>query len=271
VVSARPDNLDTCADENDGLDDGLSTERDGLGRSYTDFIVANGWGSLSAGALIGNVSTWIDANRSDSTYLRTVATAFREADASGAEVLFATDGEVAVALAAEGLDGGRADLTVTWSSALGGQMTTGFASDPVNAASGNFLEVEVDLGFGPTLRWLQVRRTYNSLDDTVGPFGPGWASWASTRLRAAASGRVAVLRGPDGQVVSLPLPPGTAGNGSGSATAGPVPGFEGRIVRDDATGGLVARFPRDGSQWRFDAVGRPVEIDDGPGTQVALS
>ena len=62
--------------------------------------------------------------------------------------------------------------------------STGYANDPVNTATGNFIEPETDLGFAGAAADLAVTRMYNSLGsglDTVGVFGPGGPRcWIST-------------------------------------------------------------------------------------------
>jgi RHS repeat-associated protein len=56
----------------------------------------------------------------------------------------------------------------------GTRSTNGYAGDPVNTASGNLVHAEEDLSFPPAAGDLTWARTYNSLDATVGPLGPGW-------------------------------------------------------------------------------------------------
>jgi RHS repeat-associated protein len=260
MVSANPDDLDGCAAACDEIDMSLADTHDTLYQASYGFKTTNLWGILNADALVENTGSWILANLEDSRFLHTVAQVFRDADARGVAV---SDIDVWAALEAAGFGwegGSRSDLTVAPSTAMGGETTTGYAVDPVSMASGNLYEPEVDLAFGPALGWLQVRRTYNSLDAEVGPFGPGWSSWASTRLVQVRAGRAASLRGPDGQRAEIPLPQGT------------VAGFGGRVeVPKDGDGaGLLARFPMDGTVWRFDAAGHPVEIDGGSTGRVAL-
>ena len=52
----------------------------------------------------------------------------------------------------------------------------------MNTTTGNFVEREVDLGFTGGLASLGFARTYNSVLDSVGALGPGWASCADERL-----------------------------------------------------------------------------------------
>jgi hypothetical protein len=133
-------------------------------------------------------------------------------------------------------------------------VVTGGSHGPAPALPGGFVEVRVDLGFGPTLADLQVRRSYTSLDTTGGPFGPGWSSWASCRLTADETGTWADWRSPHGQLARIPLAEGTG------------PGFAGRVSVTEA--GMVATFPTEAVVWRFDPTGRVVETSRGPGTGV---
>ena len=87
-------------------------------------------------------------------------------------------------------------------SGYGTPLMAGYAADPVNTALGNFVEVETDLPFGGLLAGLTFARTYNSRSDRVRAFGPGWSSWASTRLVEGTW--TAEFEGPDGQRVAFP-------------------------------------------------------------------
>lgn len=77
--------------------------------------------------------------------------------------------------------------------AFGAPPTTGYADDPVNTSTGNFLETEVDLGFSGGTASLRFARTYNSLDERVGAFGRGWSSEAEQQLRLEDDGAALVL------------------------------------------------------------------------------
>jgi RHS repeat-associated protein len=337
VVSARPDKLDETADGWDQLNgdggDGFNNKLTKLSNAYNTFTTSNGWGAVDASKLVQNVGTWVSANGADANFTRAVAAAFRAADAPGGDgVSFSTNDQILSLVAAmipgdqsSWSDFNRANIDVASSTAYGGQTTTGFAIDPVSTASGNFFEVEVDLAFGPTLRNLQLRRAYNSLGSFVGPFGPGWSSWASTRMKLSASGTWARLRGPDGQVAEIPMPEGTVagfearvevvgeaavrlaagaalspdgfpvegrsadrhdvgaggvdGRAAGNGEAGVTPPngqLNGHVDggRRGSPGGapvLVARFEQERMTWSFDAEGRPVVVEAGPGTRLRLS
>lgn len=137
---------------------------------------------------------------------------------------------------------------------LGTPLMAGYAADPVNTALGNFVEVETDLPFGGLLAGLTFARTYNSRSDRPGPFGTGWASWATTRLVEQAW--AAEFEGPDGQRVSFPR------TGTGFARVADVPA----LVERSTTGLVLAWF--DGRRWAFDAAGRLASTWSGPGTMV---
>jgi hypothetical protein len=141
--------------------------------------------------------------------------------------------------------------------AYGFPATSGYADDPVNTASGNFLIAETDLPVGALAAGLTLRRTYNSRSDRVGAFGPGWSSWADVRLRAREDG--AEYEGPDGQRASFPR------QGAGYGRVLGVPALVSAIPT-----GLVLRW-FDGRAWEFDHAGRPVVLDSGPGTAVTLT
>ena len=139
-------------------------------------------------------------------------------------------------------------------SGFGAPLMAGYAADPVNTALGNLVEVETDLPFGGLLAGLTFARTYNSRSDRVGAFGPGWSSWASTRLVEGTW--TAEFEGPDGQRVAFPR----TGTGFGRAV-----GIDALVER--AGSGLVLAW-FDGRRWEFDATGRVERTWAGPGTAV---
>jgi RHS repeat-associated protein len=155
--------------------------------------------------------------------------------------------------------GGQGSATLNDPVLQGVPPTSGYANDPVNTASGNFVETEVDLSFAGLLQAMQFNRTFNSRSDQVGPFGRGWASWATTRLRATPSG--ARWESPDGQQAVIPV----SVNGAGYQRVLGIPG----LVVPSGDGLALEWFG--GSRWEFDAEGLPVRAVDGPGTQVRFA
>ena len=129
-------------------------------------------------------------------------------------------------------------------------VTAGLAADPVNTALGNFVEVETDLAFDGLLTGLTFARTYNSRADHVGEFGafgPGRASWASTRL---VPGTWAVeYEGPDGQRVTFPR--------LGAGRYGRAVGIDALVEPAEQGPGWVLDW-FDGARWEFEPTdGRP--------------
>jgi hypothetical protein len=65
----------------------------------------------------------------------------------------------------------------------------GFAGFGVSTATGNYTHTAIDLGFpGGLLGLLDLTRTYNSLSDTAGSLGTGWAQSLSVSLTPPAAG-----------------------------------------------------------------------------------
>src|SRR5262249_57540959 len=104
-----------------------------------------------------------------------MADAFRCAGGNGS-VKTLPDAAIHASLRAAGLLGGRQSVTFHDPVAYGMPPTTGYANDPVNTASGNFVELEEDLPFEGLTAGLRFARTYNSRSDRAGAFGPGWSS-----------------------------------------------------------------------------------------------
>ena len=149
--------------------------------------------------------------------------------------------------------------------------TSGFVNDPICTATGHFLEVEDDFTWPERVGVLRWRRMYSSQLVAEGPFGRGWASWASVGLVRHDSGAVG-YQGPEGQlVVFLPDPLGVGfrrvwgvagrlrvvegGNGAGGNGAG---GGGWELVWDWES-------PHPGEVWRFDGEGR-LRVVSGPVT-----
>jgi RHS repeat-associated protein len=172
------------------------------------------------------------------------------------DIFKADSGSSPGGVGAAGVAGTGQSVTVDNPVLRGVLPTSGYANDPVNTASGNFVETEVDLAFTGLLRALRFSRTFNSRSDAVGPFGRGWASWASTRLWATPSG--AQWKSPEGQQAVIPV----SSNGTGYRQ---VVGIPGRVMPGED--GLALEW-FGGGRWEFDADGLPVRAEDGPGTQV---
>jgi Domain of unknown function (DUF6531) len=201
VSSARPDDLDAFAAKSRAADDELRGHETTLRAVYGEFVAGTSWGFFDASSLLAGFSTYITANDTDAQWVRRIAAAFRAAGGDGS-ISTLPDAAIQASLRAVGLDGTRTSVTFDDPVAYGFPQTTGYADDPVNTASGNFVEAETDLPFTGLVEGLSFTRTYNSRPDAVGPFGRGWSSWATSRLRASSDG--AQFEGPDGQRALFP-------------------------------------------------------------------
>lgn len=258
VSSAVPDDLDAWATASRGLDTTLVTRKGTLDTAHTDFTATLGWGSFNASSLLTAVGTWLTWNETDAQWVTTIAQTFRD---NGGGVL--PDAVIQTELNAADLAATRTAVTYDEAVAWGLPPTSGYANDPVNTASGNFVEPETDLAATGLCRLLLFARTYNSRSGHIGPFGLGWGSWASVRLRAEADGAHWV--GPDGQEAVIPRA------GSTYARVPSVPGLVSAGDDDNGDGGLVLDGLAGDSRLVFDAAGRPVLADEGPGTSVAFT
>ena len=139
--------------------------------------------------------------------------------------------------------GPRPDLTVDDPIMAGAPPTSGYAADPVCTATGHFVEREVDLAVPAHVAMTGWVRTYSSRWLEPGPFGRGWASWASVRLEAVDGGAVVVL--PDGRRARF------VGDGSGRPVR--VTGLCADLVAGE-DGWQLCWFDQD--RWSFDRDGR---------------
>jgi RHS repeat-associated protein len=254
--SARPDDLDTFARGSRSADDELRTHASRLRGAYDEFRSGSRWGQFDADSLIVAFGRYIDLNEVDARWVAQIAAAFRAAGGDGAPARL-PDAAIEASLRATGLAGGRESVTFDDPVAFGFPATSGYADDPVNTASGNFLFAETDLPAAALAAGLGWRRTYNSRSRAAGAFGPGWSSWADARLWAREDG--AVYEGPDGQRAVF----GRQGSGYGRVMGLPA-------LVHVVPGGLELHW-FDGRRWAFDGAGRPVTLDSGPGTRIRLS
>jgi len=173
--SARPENLRTFATGNAELDAGLSAHPGRLSEWTSDFMSTCDFGGIDVSPVVTGFRAWLDANANDSAWANTIAQAFEDAGTNGG-IGTVSDAALAASLAAAGVSATRQDLVIDPPTAWGGAPTTGFVNDPVNSATGNFLEPENDLPFPAATGLLSLTRMYNSLDDGAGVFGLGWSS-----------------------------------------------------------------------------------------------
>ena len=187
--SAMPDNLDVYVIRcNDDTNTHINEYR-AINDAFTAFDSARdtSFGTLDISPAMSGLKTLNEQSNLVTDWLHKVAQAFRDAGASSGNP---------VALADSTLDaqvGPQISLThidVTLPQVSGATPTSGFANDPVNVATGNFIEPETDLIFAGTTSamTLSLKRMYNSLAVThtdevpSGVFGLGWFSTLDTHL-----------------------------------------------------------------------------------------
>ena len=171
--------------------------------------------------------------------------------------------------------------------AAGIPRTSGFVVDPICTATGHFVEEEEDFTWPERLAVLRWRRVYSSRFVGSGPFGRGWASWASAACVARADGSIA-YSGPDGQAAEFQpearpgtyrrvpglaatfraLPGASLSTADGQGTSSSTSDGPGRTNGSDDGGSRASGWelvwdwasPHPGAVWQFDDQGRPAEV-----------
>lgn len=272
--SARPANLRQFAADSRALDDELDGMVGRLRNQLTDFTDNCYWGTIEAGGVLMALKQYRDANEADAVWATTLADAFAAAGGEG-NVSTLSDAALAAALAAAGVDATRGALVIDPPTAYGAVPTTGYADDPVNTATGNFIEPERDLGFTGAASNLVLSRMYNSLapQEVVGAFGPGWASVLDQHLELSDDGCTWTMA--DGRAVGFPREGEGWARGIGEnywLTREPAAGAifaELSAVSEGSTDLLVVRDNR-GSWWAYTLAGVWLGAGSGPGRTVSV-
>ena len=170
--------------------------------TYAQFRSNTSWGTFNADSLIAALHTWIEDVHEDATWLGKVAqvmldvathgnltntSAKHHADLSGpgAKAQISLDMNLLNELMHDDIPMHHL-LQVPGMSIAGVNISSGYANDPVNVATGNFIESEVDLR-SRVNSVLRLERTYNSVlaalpNTPRGAFGKGWSSMLDSRL-----------------------------------------------------------------------------------------
>ena len=170
--------------------------------TYAQFRSNTSWGTFNADSLIAALHTWIEDVYEDATWLGKVAQVMLDAATYGNLTSASVEGSVDLsgpgAKAQVSLDMNLLNelmhddipmhhlLQVPGMSITGVNISSGYANDPVNVATGNFIESEVDLR-SRVNSVLRLERTYNSVlaalpNTPHGAFGKGWSSILDSRL-----------------------------------------------------------------------------------------
>lgn len=200
-TSARPSNLRTFASNSISADGSLRQQLASVSSAYSTSRGSCRWGGVNCDGVIGAFSRYLDANANDASWANTLANAFA---AAGGEHVLSTlpDAAILEALSNAGVKVAREPLSIEDPKLYGVQTTTGYADDPVNTATGAFIEPETDMAYTGGCSSLRFERVYNSGDREIRSLGIGWSSVADEMLSFDTDG--ASWRRADGRIVAFP-------------------------------------------------------------------
>lgn len=257
--AAVPDNLRAFASGNQSADQELTSPFNAFAQAYASFSALKGaWGTVDASGVVMACSTYIQHNGDEARWADTVATLFEQAGASGS-VVSMSNAAIDAALSRAGVSNVRSVIDIENPSIIGAKPSSGFADDPVNTATGNFIEPCVDLTLQGGGAGLSFTRCYNSLARNNAAFGRGWHSWTESCL--VLGERRATWVHEDGRHTVFTRDLDGAWQRSAHESYW--------LVEDADTGNLHVTNHRMGV-WRFDARGRLLEMSQGKGTRMAF-
>ena len=190
--SAVPNDIDAYVSLCDNDTSHHEEEYKTITGAWTEFEAGCKYGTLDIRpALIGLQALNTQSGQLTS-WLTKVAQAFRDADGSAGDIVVrASDAFLDLTLQSRGVGTPQLQHIDATASEIAGEVpSSGYANDPVNVATGNFIEPETDLVFTGTVSesTLSLTRMYNSLAIThadempSGVFGLGWFSTLDTHL-----------------------------------------------------------------------------------------
>lgn len=190
--SAVPNDIDAYVSLCDNDTSHHEEEYKTITGAWTEFEAGCKYGTLDIRpALIGLQALNTQSGQLTS-WLTKVAQAFRDADGSAGNIVVrASDAFLDLTLQSRGVGTPQLQHIDATASEIAGEVpSSGYANDPVNVATGNFIEPETDLVFTGTVSesTLSLTRMYNSLAVThadevpSGVFGLGWFSTLDTHL-----------------------------------------------------------------------------------------
>ena len=223
VSSARPSTVRALSGTLANLGTSFDAEPGKLRSLASEFAAKCQWGTIDAENLISTFEAWNKSNANDKTWLGIVANTFEKYGSSG-QIVAVADSVLDGAISAAGVSTERHDLEVPTPAIVGKSTTSGYVNDPVNVATGNFIEEETDMAFAGVVSACAVSRMYNSVavfgqHAVSGVFGAGWSSNIESRVHLNAENAVWTMV--DGREVTFD-----------------------RMIREDGTHGY-ARAPRE--------------------------
>ena len=191
MSSAMPENLKTYTDNATTCESDATGKYNAITSALAAYQGSCKHGQLDINATISSLNTWIQQSQQVTTWLSGVAQDFRDAGARSGNPVSLSNAYLDQQMQARGQ--GKPNIQpieVNYAEVSGEVPSSGFANDPVNVATGNFIEPETDLVFTGTVSesTLSLTRMYNSLAVThadevpSGMFGLGWFSTLDTRL-----------------------------------------------------------------------------------------
>lgn len=191
MSSAMPENLKTYTDNATTCESDATGKYNAITSALAAYQGSCKHGQLDISATVSSLNTWIQQSQQVTTWLSGVAQDFRDAGARSGNPVSLSNAYLDQQMQARGQ--GKPNIQpieVNYAEVSGEVPSSGFANDPVNVATGNFIEPETDLVFTGTVSesTLSLTRMYNSLAIThadempSGVFGLGWFSTLDTHL-----------------------------------------------------------------------------------------
>ena len=191
MSSAMPENLKTYTDNATTCESDATGKYNAITSALAAYQGSCKHGQLDISATVSSLNTWIQQSQQVTTWLSGVAQDFRDAGARSGNPVSLSNAYLDQQMQARGQ--GKPNIQpieVNYAEVSGEVPSSGFANDPVNVATGNFIEPETDLVFTGTVSesTLSLTRMYNSLAVThadevpSGVFGLGWFSTLDTHL-----------------------------------------------------------------------------------------
>lgn len=191
MSSAMPENLKTYTDNATTCESDATGKYNAITSALAAYQGSCKHGQLDISATVSSLNTWIQQSQQVTTWLSGVAQDFRDAGARSGNPVPLSNAYLDQQMQARGQ--GKPNIQpieVNYAEVSGEVPSSGFANDPVNVATGNFIEPETDLVFTGTVSesTLSLTRMYNSLAVThadevpSGVFELGWFSTLDTHL-----------------------------------------------------------------------------------------
>ena len=191
MSSAMPESLKTYTDNATTCESDATGKYNAITSALAAYQGSCKHGQLDISATVNSLNTWIQQSQQVTTWLSGVAQDFRDAGARSGNPVPLSNAYLDQQMQARGQ--GKPNIQpieVNYAEVSGEVPSSGFANDPVNVATGNFIEPETDLVFTGTVSepTLSLTRMYNSLAVThadevpSGVFGLGWFSTLDTYL-----------------------------------------------------------------------------------------